>query len=125
MVPDITPSPSYIRDHPSVIGILNDWDMASDLTDDDEVLKVAAAHRTETTLIFIGLVRNPSMPLDSHYYRHDLESSYYILIWATAHYDLQRRAKRPELIALWRDWDHAMSSKGFIWLPGFWYLLGF
>ena len=100
-----------VQEQPSVLGILNDWDMASQLTEKGEVPNSAALHRTGT-LPFMArdLLRSPPPP---HYYRHDLESFFYILIWAAVHYDLENQIRKPvsKMMVLWDDQVHALTSK--------------
>jgi len=83
-------------------GIVNDWDMASHLDDAGEVPLSTARHRTGTIPFMARdlLVENPH----AHLYRHDLESFYYILVWAVVHFDLKnkRRHKNHPNLA---DWD--------------------
>ncbi|KAH6904947.1 hypothetical protein BKA70DRAFT_1294458, partial [Coprinopsis sp. MPI-PUGE-AT-0042] len=59
-------------------GILNDWDMASHLDEKNQVPRSAAAHRTGTLPI-----------LHDTHIAHDLESFFYILLWACLYYDLE------------------------------------
>ncbi|KAF5383649.1 hypothetical protein D9615_003848 [Tricholomella constricta] len=69
-----------------VKGILNDWDMASDVEANDEILPSTATHRIGT-IPFMAidlLVVNKRPP--PHLYRHDLESFFYILVWAASGY---------------------------------------
>ena len=83
-------------------GIVNDWDMASHLDDAGDVPLSAARHRTGTIPFMARdlLVDNPP----PHLYRHDLESFYYILVWAVVHFDLpnKRRYHNHRTLA---DWD--------------------
>jgi len=83
-------------------GIVNDWDMASHLDDAGEVPLSTARHRTGTIPFMARdlLVDKPP----AHIYRHDLESFYYILVWAVVHFDLKnkRRHRNHHKLA---DWD--------------------
>ena len=100
-----------VQEQPSVLGILNDWDMASHLTEKGEVPNSATLHRTGTMPFMAGeLLCSPPPP---HYYRHDLESSFYILIWAAVHYDLENQIRKPvsKMIVLWDDQVHAITPK--------------
>lgn len=65
-----------------VFGVLNDWDLATPVN----AIGSSTNHRTGT---------GPFMALDLlgkeppvHLYRHDLESLFYVLIWAAVHYDI-------------------------------------
>lgn len=85
-----------------VNGILNDWDMASKLGEDGHPEVTTATHRTGT-IPFMSpdlLDVNPSR----HYYRHDLESFVWILLYATVRYNIPKRRKEalPESV---KDWD--------------------
>jgi hypothetical protein len=78
----------------NVKGVLNDWDMA-EFTDSDEErdLTTAAHYRTGTP---------PFMAVDllcmkdqtcRHSFRHELESLFYILLWAALHYDVVNKIR--------------------------------
>jgi Fungal protein kinase len=72
-------------------GILNDWDMASHLDATSQVPRSAAAHRTGTLpFMAIELLKEGDLVQNTprHMYRHDLESFFYILLWACLYYDL-------------------------------------
>jgi hypothetical protein len=69
-------------------GVVNDWDMSSKLGEDGNVIRSAAIHRTGTTPFMAGDLLNPKVAWP-HYYRHDQESLFYILLWAAIHYDLK------------------------------------
>ena len=83
-------------------GIVNDWDMGSHLDNAGEVPLSAARHRTGTIPFMARdlLVDNPP----PHLYRHDLESFYYILVWAVVHFDLPNKRRYHNHHAL-ADWD--------------------
>jgi hypothetical protein len=102
----------------SVLGILNDWDMASELTDEGEVPNSAALHRTGT-LPFMA-TELLTTPPPAHRYRHDLESFFYILIWAAVHYNLKGKTRRPtsKLLVLWGDQNQALDSKSSMFSAG-------
>ncbi|PPQ90629.1 hypothetical protein CVT25_006612 [Psilocybe cyanescens] len=84
---------------PPTRGILNDFDMAAVLNSDGGIDSDRGPHHHLTgTLPFMA--RDLLLPqayrsndsLDSsiaHFYRYDLESFYYILIWAATHYNLK------------------------------------
>ena len=80
-------------DHNSAKGVVNDWDMASHLDDKGEVPTSTARHRTGT-IPFMAcdlLVDKPPV----HIYRHDLESFFYILVWAAVHFDIKHKKRLP------------------------------
>jgi hypothetical protein len=83
-------------------GIVNDWDMASHLDTAGEVTTSTARHRTGTVPFMARdlLVDEPPV----HLYRHDLESFFYILVWAAVHFDIQNKKRLPTHPAL-REWD--------------------
>lgn len=115
-------------------GILNDLDMASEFGSDGQVRLDAHQHHHITgTLPFMardlllhmqvakglpstGKKQKPKnqfkrnverLPPQHHLYRHDLESFFYILVWATTHYDLKKRERVQPLkdsgLQLWED----------------------
>jgi hypothetical protein len=102
----------------SVKGIVNDWDMASHLDATGEVPTSTARHRTGTIPFMASdLLDNDPPP---HLYRHDLESFFYILVWAAVHFDIQNRTRLPTHAALkrWDDdsLDSARTAKGELFL---------
>jgi len=72
-----------------VKGVVNDWDMSSKLGEDGNVIRSAAIHRTGTAPFMACDLLNQNVEWP-HYYRHDLESLFYILLWAAIHYDLEK-----------------------------------
>jgi hypothetical protein len=99
-------------------GIVNDWDMASHLNATGEVPTSTARHRTGTIPFMARdlLVDEPPV----HLYRHDLESFFYILIWAAVHFDIQNKTRLPTHHAL-KPWDDdslkaARSAKSALFL---------
>lgn len=97
-----------------VRGILNDWDMASLLDDAGEAPISTARHRTGTIPFMATDLLHPNPP--THLYRHDLESFFYILVWAAMNYDLPHK-KRCIIQKDIADWDsdlsHSAKSKHF------------
>ncbi|KAF5388367.1 hypothetical protein D9615_000741 [Tricholomella constricta] len=87
----------------NVKGILNDWDMASYVEVNDEILLSTAKHRTGTVpFMAVDLLVDGTPP--AHLYRHDLESFFYILIWAALHYDFENKQRLGKValpVALW------------------------
>lgn len=97
-----------------VVGILNDFDMATERLLDAKEAEVSAAHHRTGTLPFMALElvdNDETEPV--HLYRHDLESFFCILIWAATHYDFDSRAKRdtPGVLRDWLDPDTAAQMK--------------
>ncbi|KAF5383652.1 hypothetical protein D9615_003843 [Tricholomella constricta] len=91
-------------------GILTDWDMASEVEDSDQILLSTATHRTGT-IPFMAvdlLVVNPRPP--PHLFRHDLESFFYILVWAAFYYDFDKkecRSTEPSTQPPLERWNNA------------------
>ena len=86
------------------VGILNDFDMATERLLDAKEAEVSAAHHRTGTLPFMALElvdNDEAKPV--HLYRHDLESFFYILIWAATHYDFESQTKRNTPVVM-RDW---------------------
>ncbi|KAF5383654.1 hypothetical protein D9615_003841 [Tricholomella constricta] len=80
--------------------ILHDWDLASDVEENDETLPSTATHRIGT-IPFMAidlLVENRRPP--PHLFRHDLESFFYVLIWAAFCYDFDKKERRSTQAAL-------------------------
>ncbi|KAG6917057.1 hypothetical protein DXG01_004029 [Tephrocybe rancida] len=73
-------------------GILNDWDMASFVDENDGIQLSTATHRTGTVpfMAMDLLVDNFPPP---HLYRHDLESFFYILVWSAVHHDFTNKTR--------------------------------
>ena len=96
----------FKRKDGKVKGIVNDWDMASILNDAGEVPTSAAKHRTGTIPFMARdlLVSNPP----PHLYRHDLESFFFVLVWAAIHYDLTNRI-RLDTVQRLKQWNAELS----------------
>ena len=74
------------------IGILSDWDLASLIDELNAVIPSNAKHRTGTIpFMSINLLKGDP----PHKYCHDLESFFYILIWAAVHFDLRKKQCLP------------------------------
>ena len=90
-------------DSKSAKGIVNDWDMASHLDSvTGEVPTSTARHRTGTIPFMAIDLLSADPPV--HLYRHDLESFFYILVWAAIHFDIpskKRLRTHPDL----EEWD--------------------
>ncbi|KAK0457399.1 uncharacterized protein EV420DRAFT_1271713, partial [Desarmillaria tabescens] len=109
------------RDEHAVVGILNDWDNASEVEEDGTVMSSKALQRTGTrpfTALDLLVTNTPS-----HLYCHDLESFLYILVWAGLHYNLkdrQRQIKDHPAVMNWdaQDLERAHDAKNFF--PTMW-----
>ena len=85
--------------------------MASHLTEKGEVPNSATLHWTGTLPFMAGeLLCSPPPP---YYYCHDLESFFYILVWAGVHYNLENQIRWPvsKMIILWDNQVHALTPK--------------
>ncbi|KAF8899477.1 hypothetical protein CPB84DRAFT_1847691 [Gymnopilus junonius] len=94
-------------------GILNDFDMAVNINDKDKSSPSGASHRTGT-LPFMALDLLDVSEDRGHAYRHDLESFFYILVWAAVHYDFKnkrRHTKTPQKLQKWLDHGGAYAEK--------------
>ncbi|GLB43308.1 putative serine threonine-protein kinase Sgk2 [Lyophyllum shimeji] len=105
----------------TVKGILNDWDMASYVDENNEIKLSTAKHRTGTIPFMArDLLVDEGTEPPPHLYRHDLESFFYILVWAAFHYDFARKVQRPRTLAEFSAWDReslleaALAKMGFI-----------
>ncbi|KAJ8502363.1 hypothetical protein ONZ45_g11835 [Pleurotus djamor] len=95
------------RKNGEALGVLIDWDLASPV---DE-----AANDTGRTgtVIFMAMDILWSYKRCGHHYHHDLESLFYILIWAMTHYELgpsHRRRQTCESLRRWGDDDFDTSA---------------
>ena len=77
------------------IGILSDWDLASLIDESNKVVPTHLKHRTGTVpFMSINLLSESPPP---HRYFHDLESFFYILVWASVHFNIEEhRCERPQ-----------------------------
>jgi hypothetical protein len=89
------------------IGILSDWDLASLIDDENAVIASNAKHRTGTVPFMSIHLLKASPP---HKYCHDLESFFYILVWAAVHFDLQKKQCLPPLPDF-QEWNHSNLVK--------------
>ncbi|KAK0488516.1 hypothetical protein IW261DRAFT_1326532 [Armillaria novae-zelandiae] len=102
------------RNGDTVIGILNDWDNASEVEEDGTVMSSKALQRTGTRpFMALDLLVTNTLP---HLHRHDLESFLYILVWAGLHYNLKnglRDTKDHQAVMNWdaQDLDRAHDAK--------------
>ncbi|KAG9217707.1 hypothetical protein CCMSSC00406_0003604 [Pleurotus cornucopiae] len=65
-----------------VFGVLNDWDLATPIN-----AKCGTTNHRTGTGPFMALELLDKVP-PVHLYRHDLESLFYVLIWAAVHYNI-------------------------------------
>ena len=84
------------------VGIVNDWDMATRLNSANQVPRSSAHHRTGTLPFMAVDLLRPSPP--GHCYRHDLESFFYVLLWAAVSYDLKENCYVEPARSLFGKW---------------------
>lgn len=96
MVDIIEPGDRLKTHSKGVNGIVNDWDMASVLTSEGEAPTSLAKLRIGTAP-FMAFEVSGVYGTCLHQYRHDLESFFYILIWAAVHYDLENKKQVRQL----------------------------
>lgn len=99
----------FKQDEDGVKGIVNDWDMASPVDDRDEVLATNIPTGT-TPFMACELLCSDAPP---HLYRHDLESFFYILVWACVNYSLRKRKQLSiaKAVELWNLPERARMAK--------------
>lgn len=93
-----------------VIGVLNDWDLATPV----DAVGNSTNHRTGTGPFMAYDLLGAEPP--AHLYRHDLESLFYVLIWAAVHYNLDSdvpysRVVDPALKQWTGDYGEARVAK--------------
>ncbi|KAL4256400.1 Protein kinase domain-containing protein [Pleurotus pulmonarius] len=72
----------WTRKAKEVVGVLNDWDLSTRVN----VVGSSTNHRTGTGPFMALDLLGKEPPI--HLYRHDLESLFYVLIWAAVHYNI-------------------------------------
>ncbi|KAF7421075.1 hypothetical protein PC9H_011595 [Pleurotus ostreatus] len=93
-----------------VVGVLNDWDLATPV----DAVGNSTNHRTGTGPFMAYDLLGPEPPV--HLYRHDLESLFYVLIWAVVHYNIgsdipYSGAVNPVLKTWTGDYGEARNAK--------------
>lgn len=73
-----------------VKGVLNDWDMARVVDQLDNHLENADLRTGTLPFMALDLLKST---YHSHCFRHDLESMFYVLIWAALHYNLKMKTR--------------------------------
>ncbi|KAL4252758.1 DNA polymerase alpha subunit B [Pleurotus pulmonarius] len=100
-----------------VTGVLNDWDLATP----QAAMCKSTNHRTGTGPFMALDLLDPVPPI--HVYRHDLESLFYVLIWAAVHYDIGSDVPHThEVHKKLEKWTEAYETAhdakaSFIWKP--------
>ncbi|KAJ3511831.1 hypothetical protein NMY22_g15527 [Coprinellus aureogranulatus] len=91
-----------------VHGVVIDWDMAKGQNDNTSL----AQHRTGTGTPFMAIDLLYDKPW-GHLYRYDLESLFYILVWAAINYDLKKGVKSGKVHTAVKDWiSNDMKQNG-------------
>ncbi|KAJ3511830.1 hypothetical protein NMY22_g15526 [Coprinellus aureogranulatus] len=83
-----------------VYGVVVDWDLAKLEGENDDT---SAAHHRTGTPPFMAIDLLDGMPW-GHLYRYDLESLFYILVWASIHYNLKKGMKSRKVHAAVKGW---------------------
>ncbi|KAF8631960.1 hypothetical protein AX15_002097 [Amanita polypyramis BW_CC] len=90
------------------LGILLDWDLASRIGNQNEAIVSNARQRTGTLpFMSLDLLRAKAPP---HRYCHDLESFFYIMIWASVHFNLSHKSLLP-FNPVFEDWINPSMAK--------------
>ncbi|TFY56161.1 hypothetical protein EVG20_g9035 [Dentipellis fragilis] len=97
-------------------GILNDWDLCEEVDTDPKNHTATSRHRTGTLPFMAMELLSDKPPI--HRYRHDLESFFWILIWAVYHFELNGKERRPnDLVNSWMQgtWkEMALAKRDFL-----------
>lgn len=93
-----------------VKGVLNDWDMAKCVQDQKDQL-LDSDHGTGTPpfmareFLRAEVTRTAEYRRSTpHWFRHDLESLFYILIWAAIHYNISQGTRDTHCHPFLKDW---------------------
>lgn len=74
-----------------VDGVLNDWDMAG-LVNRKGVVDAEGVPTGTIPFMAIDILQDDPPP---HRYQHDLESFFYLLVWAAVHFDIRNKIRVP------------------------------
>ncbi|TRM63255.1 hypothetical protein BD626DRAFT_569278 [Schizophyllum amplum] len=99
-----------------VLGFLNDWDLACFVGPLDLSESSTSQHRTGTGPFMAIDLQQPDnegkSPKRDHRYCHDLESLFWLLVWAVLHFDLKAGSRRKCELKEWDgDWQTAALFK--------------
>ncbi|TFY66120.1 hypothetical protein EVG20_g4966 [Dentipellis fragilis] len=101
-------------------GTLNDWDLSEEVSSDPGDHDAIPGHRMGTVAFMAMELLADNPPI--HVYRHDLESFFWILVWAALHFNLNgdQRPVNP-LVYSWTEgsWDTMASAKREVLGPKF------
>ncbi|SJL00839.1 uncharacterized protein ARMOST_04153 [Armillaria ostoyae] len=111
----------YRRNDTSVVSSLHGFDDSFHVDDMDMVIPSEALHRPCISLFMATDLLDITVETP-HRYCHDLESFFYVLLWARVHFDLKNHKEKPmdELFALWdvhteADFIKAHDNKSELW----------
>ncbi|KAL1662555.1 hypothetical protein GGF50DRAFT_58771 [Schizophyllum commune] len=97
------------------VGFLNDWDLGCFVDADGVGTGSTSQHRTGTTpFMAIDLQRaaDGACTAADHRYCHDLESFFWLLLWAVLHFDLENKCRLSCTYEQWTgDWAGSNSFK--------------
>ncbi|KAK0460424.1 uncharacterized protein EV420DRAFT_1478209 [Desarmillaria tabescens] len=104
-----------------VVGTLHSFDESSRVDDVGEEILSGASHRPWKDLFMAVDLLDASVKTPCRY-RHDLESFFYVLLWAGVYFDIQTHKEKPT-DGLFADWDirseadltHAHDYKAQLW----------
>ncbi len=113
----------YRDEEGAAVGLLGDFDNASKVKKDEgDVIGSNLKQRTGTVpFMALDILTSAGTPIP-HFYRHDLESFLYLLIWAGVHFDLNAGVclDTSPTLAGWNakytyEFESAMSKKSLFW----------
>ncbi|TRM63253.1 hypothetical protein BD626DRAFT_496064 [Schizophyllum amplum] len=98
------------------LGYLNDWDLACFVGPPGLSESSTSQHRTGTGPFMAIDLQQPDgqgkSPKRDHRYCHNLESLFWLLVWAVLHFDLQTKRRRTCRVTEWEgNWKAAAQFK--------------
>ncbi|TEB16004.1 hypothetical protein FA13DRAFT_1747320 [Coprinellus micaceus] len=90
-----------------VKGVLNDWDMAKLVGDQGKSLSESEQCTGTFPFMALDLLERETSP---HWLRHDLESFFYILLWAAIHYNLAAKTRDEKVHPALEAWTTDLKS---------------
>lgn len=97
----------------TIIGVLNDWDMSSRVDEAGYAIPSITNHLIGTLPFMAYQLVTTRKP--KHAYRHDLESFFYILVWAAILYDLKAKTRGPmPKDSMLKDWTQPTDEGSLI-----------
>ncbi|KAG5637099.1 hypothetical protein H0H81_005782 [Sphagnurus paluster] len=97
---------------PTTLGvnwILNDWDMACVIGSCHNIVDDDSSAKGTYPFMAIDLLQDDPPP---NTYAHDLESFFYVLVWAALHFDFRNDRRRPTrpIARLWESSPHDVAT---------------